>query len=309
MKFAIIGAGSVGSIFAAQLYRAGNEVTFIEKFPDISALINEKGLYVQGVLGEYNVTPKSTTNAADVGQVDVVLVCVKAYDTEKAIREHAAVVNEDTAVVTLQNGYGNVDILCDVAGTEKVIGGTTAQGGYLKEPGVLFHAGNGPTVIGEVSGEVTARIKSIAETFNEAGIATEISGDVNALIWTKLIINVGLNPLTALLRVTNGLTSELENSRSVQKAAVAEALAVAKAAGVNIDPESVAKKVVEVAQVTFENINSMLSDTRKQSRTEIDYINGAVAKLGRELGIPTPVNDTLTNLIRATEESYGRTVE
>jgi 2-dehydropantoate 2-reductase len=308
MKIAVIGAGAVGSIFTAQLAKAGHDITLIDKYPQRAALLCESGMNVTGARGEYHTPINAVTDAADLGPVDLVLVCVKAYDTQKAIEQHLALVNEQTAVMTLQNGLGNVEQICKVVDPKNVLGGTTAQGGYLTGDGALFHAGNGPTHIGEPSGQSTPRILEIATMFSNAGIETHVSDNVDVLIWTKLVINVGLNALTALLHVNNGLTAKLEPSRAVQKAAVAEALLVAKAAGIPLNAEEVAQKVIDVANVTFENVNSMLSDVMKKRRTEIAYINGAVCDKGAQHGIATPVNQTLTNLIRATETAYGKTI-
>jgi 2-dehydropantoate 2-reductase len=309
MKIAVIGAGSVGSLFSGSLTKAGYDVTLIDKYEDRAVLLNKEGLHVEGVSGTWHVPMKATIDASSIGPVDFVFVCVKAYDSKNAIAQHQVLVGDNTTVATLQNGLGNVPDIASVVGEEKVVGGTTSQGGYLTEPGHFYHAGNGPTHIGEITGETTERLRTIGEMFSKAGIETHISDNIDALIWTKLVINVGINPLTALLHVRNGQTADIEPSGAVQKEAVEEALAVAAAAGIPINGPEVAQKVPDVARVTYENINSMLTDVVKQRRTEIDYINGAICKEGEKVGVPTPVNRILTNLIKATEEAYGKTVE
>ena len=308
MKIAVIGAGAVGSLFGGLLSKAGFHVTLIDKYPERAALLSASGLAMEGLSGDLQIPIQATTDASTLGSADLVLVCVKAYDSGQAITQHKAVVGPATTVLTLQNGLGNVEQIAAVVGHDKLVGGTTAQGGYMIEPGRFRHAGNGPTHIGEISGKRTERIQIIADAFNQAGIATSLSDNIDELIWTKLVVNVGINALTALLRVNNGLTSSVEAARAVQKTAVDEALAVAQAAGIKLDAVQVAQKVVDVARVTELNVSSMLTDVKKERRTEIDFINGAVCVEGDKVKVPTPVNQTLTDLVKAIEQTHGRRV-
>lgn len=308
MKISLIGAGAVGSIFGSLLAKGGQDVTLIGINPERIALLNEKGIKVNGVSGEFSVSVKAVTDVSSIDVADLVLVCVKAYDTKKALSQHNKHIGPETIILTLQNGLGNVEQIAKVCGHENVLGGTTAQGGYLLETGHLRHAGNGITHIGELSGKVTSRIEHVANIFNSAGIKTEISKNVDALIWAKIIVNVGINALTALLRVNNGKTASLSYARAIQEEAVNESLAVAKQAGIELDEKEIAARVVEVAKVTEKNVSSMLNDVLKNQRTEIDFINGAICNLGKKYSVATPVNQTLTNLIKATEQAYGMTV-
>ena len=309
MKIAIIGAGSIGSLFGGFLTQSGESVILVDKYAQRVDLLNESGLRIEGVSGEHRIAVKAVTNVQNLGPVDWVFVCVKAFDTQKAVEQHRALIGPDTAVLTLQNGMGNVERIAQLVGAEHVLGGTTAQGGYLVESGHLRHAGNGPTHIGELSGEKTDRLRMIVDLFNRAGFATSMADNIDSLIWTKLVINVGINALTALLRVNNGLTSAVEPARKVQKAAVDEALAVARAAGISLDAEAVAGKVVDVAKATATNVSSMLTDVLESKQTEIGFINGAVCRQGEKLGVPTPVNWTLTKLVGALEATYDQVVK
>jgi 2-dehydropantoate 2-reductase len=309
VKIAVIGAGAVGSLFSARLTEAGRNVVLIDKYPDRAKHLTQTGLSLTGVSGDRIVPVPATVDSDSVGTADLVLICVKAYDTKSAIEQHASLVGPNTSVLTLQNGLGNVDVLIEAVGVEKVLGGTTAQGGFMTGLGKFHHAGAGPTFIGEISGQSTDRVQMLAEMLNDAGIKTEISSDVNKLIWTKLVVNVGINALTALLQVTNGVTSSNEYARAVQRAAVDEAVTVGNSAGVDLDRDHLHKHVVAVAEATAPNINSMLADRRKKARTEIDYINGAIVRKGDELGIEVPVNRTLAHLMTAIETSYELQVE
>lgn len=309
MKIAVIGAGSIGSLFGGLIVKAGYDVLLIDKHPDRAKIVNENGLKIDGVSGKHLIHIKSVVDSESVGPVDLVMVCVKAYDTYEAVSQHVSLVGENTTVLTLQNGFGNVEQIGKVINPEQIIAGTTAQGGYIIEHGHMHHAGNGATYIGEITGEKTKRIETISKIFHSAGFETHISDNISVLIWTKLVVNVGLNCLTALLRVNNGLTSSLPVLRLVQKDAVDEALAVAEKNGIPLDREKVADHVVKVAQATEKNVSSMLSDVLKKRSTEIDFINGAICKEGERLKVPTPVNRTLTNLVKAVEQSYDKTVQ
>ena len=309
MKIAVVGAGAVGSLFGGLIAKAGYDVVLIDRYPDRAKTVNENGMRIEGVSGEHHIHLKSTTDSASVGPADLVMICVKAYDTYEAVRQHLVLVDKNSMVLTLQNGLGNVDQIAKVIDSKQIIAGTTAQGGYILGPGKMNHAGNGPTHIGEITGASTNRIKSIAKIFTDAGFETHLSDNISVLIWTKLVVNVGLNCLTALLRVNNGLTSSQSDLRQVQKDSVNEALAVAEANKIPLDRKQVTEHVVKVAQATEKNISSMLTDVLKKRSTEIDFINGAICKEGERLGIPTPVNRTLTHLIKAVENTYDNTVQ
>lgn len=308
MRIAIVGAGAIGSLLGGFITKTGYDTVLIDNHLERCTLINEKGLFIDGVSGEHLIQVKSTVDSKSVGEVDFVFMCVKAYDTKQAMTQHKYLVGEKTTVTTMQNGLGNFEEIADVIGQEKVVAGTTSSGGYFLRPGHLRHAGNGAAHIGELSGEITKRITTIEKILNDAGFNATIAPNIEQPIWTKLIINVGINALTALLRVNNGYTSSLKAARAVQVDAVAEALAVAKAAGVKIDYDKVADQVVAVARATEQNISSMLNDVIRTKRTEIDFINGAVCKIGEKFGVDTPVNRTLTHLIKATEQAYALAV-
>ena len=210
-------------------------------------------------------------------------------------------------MLSLQNGVGNVEALSAALGAGRVLGGATAQGANLVGPGHVRHAGAGETVIGEPGGGA-ARAQRAAAVFNGCGIPARITDDLAAVIWSKLVINAAINPLTALLRVRNGALAELPAARALMEAAAAEAAAVAAARGVRLLYPDARARVVEVARATAENISSMHADARAKRRTELEQINGAVAAEADRLSVPAPMNRALVALVRAMEESYGRTI-
>lgn len=298
MKIAILGAGAIGSLFGALLWESGEDVVLIGRKRHVDA-IKSRGLKVSGISGERIVKPKAVTTTQEVGKVDLIIISVKSYDTEQAAKDALNMIHHNTVVLTIQNGLGNIEKLCEIIGEKHVVGGVTMQGSTLVKPGEIYHAGKGPTIIGELNGEITNRIKRIAETFNKAKIETQITQNIWGVLWDKLIINVGINALTAITRMKNGELLKIPEIRDIMIEAVKEAVNVAKALNIKLEIEDHVRKVIEVAEATANNKSSMLQDIEKGKRTEIDYINGAIVKLGKKLKIKTPVNKTLTAIVKA----------
>jgi len=301
LRIAIVGAGAMGSLFGGLLAEAGEDVVLVDVWEEHMRAINERGLRIRGVSGDRVVRVKATTKHAEVGVVDLVLLQVKSYATEKAIRDALPMVGERTVVLTLQNGLGNVEKIAAVVGRERVLAGTTAHGATVLGPGEIYHAGRGPTVIGEVDGRITDRVKAIAELFNRAGIETEVTDNIMGAVWTKMLANVAINALTAITGLYNGELLELEETKAVMLKAVDEAVAVAKAMGIKLLVEDPHEFVLGIARATATNKSSMLQDVERGRRTEIDAINGMIVHYGRELGIPTPVNEALVAAVKGIE--------
>ena len=301
MRIAVVGAGAMGSLFGGLLAEAGEDVILVDIWEEHVKAINERGLHIRGVSGDRIIRVRATTKHAEVGPVDLVLFQVKSYATEKAIRDALPMIADHTVVLTLQNGLGNVEKIAEVIGRERVLAGTTAHGATVLGPGEIYHAGKGPTVIGEIDGRITERVKRIAEVFNRAGIETEVTDNVLGAIWTKMLANVAINALTAITGLYNGELLELEETKTVMLKAVEEAVAVARAKGIKLLVEDPFEFVIKVAKATATNKSSMLQDVERGRRTEIDAINGMIVRYGRELGIPTPVNETLVAAVKGIE--------
>jgi 2-dehydropantoate 2-reductase len=218
-------------------------------------------------------------------------------------------IGSKSRILTLQNGLGNLEIISEVLGGEKVIGGVTNLGATLVEPGKVRHAGKGETIIGRIDGKIPVEMRYIRELFNRAGLDTRISKDIKSILWSKLIINAGINALTAITRLNNGRLLEFEGSRKILREAVAEATKVAKRKRIKLIYDDPLAKAEAVCEATAANISSMLADVLKRKRTEIDFINGVIVRQGQELGISVPVNSVLLDLVKTIEASYSKEVK
>lgn len=305
MKIAIVGTGAMGCLFAAFLAKAKEEVWLVDKNDARADRIREQGVIVEG-MSDIKIKVNVTSEPKEIGAVDLVIICVKSYDTDSSVKSVKDIIADETSVLTLQNGIGNIQIISELVGQDKVIGGVTSQGANVVEPGHIRHAGKGETIIGRIDGRLTGALKNISNILNKAGFQTRISRDINGLIWSKLIINAGINALTALTRLNNGRLIEYDGTKEVMRQAVSEAVKVAKRKRIKLNYDDPIQKVESVCSATAPNISSMLQDVLNKKRTEIDFINGAIVRQGKNLSIPTPVNETLTSLVKTIEESYDK---
>lgn len=303
MKITIVGPGAMGCLFGAFLLKAKEEVYFLDKNKERAEKITSNGIKVEG-LSNFSVKARVTTNAEEIGSSDLIIICVKSYDTESAIKLAKGLIAEETIVLTLQNGINNIQTLSEIAGADKVVGGVTSHGATLLDAGHIRHAGKGETVIGKADGKILGAVRNISNLFNKAGFETKISKDINSLIWSKLIINVGINALTAITHLNNGRLLDYDGTKEIMRSAVLEAAKVAKKKRIKLIYDDPVQKTESVAEATKGNVSSMLQDVLKGKHTEIDYINGAIVRQGRNLGIPTPVNSVLTDLVKTIEASY-----
>ncbi len=303
MHFLIVGPGAMGCLFASRLKKAGYDVTLLDYIRKRAEKISRQGIMVEGLTGKYRVKVP-----VEVGEIesmpDYALICVKAIKTMEVGEAIAAWLPSKTAVVTLQNGIGNLEILMDIFGKNRVLGGVTAEGSTVLGWGKIRHAGQGSTIFGPKDRLNNSRLEGLISAFNKAGFKTDSAENLETLMWGKLIINVGINALTAITGLNNGRLPELEGTKIIMEEAVKEAVAVAKAKNIQLPYEEPLGRVVEVCRDTADNIASMLQDILNKKPTEVDFINGAIVKEGKALGISTPVNRTLTLLVRTIQETF-----
>lgn len=308
MKIAVVGPGALGCLVAALLKnKTKEEVWLVDKMPERAKNIEENGIRVEGISGSFSINLSVSADPQEVGPCDLVIICVKSYSTEDACKDIKQLVASNTSVLTLQNGIGNVQILNDYFGSEKVIAGVTNHGATLLGIGHVRHAGKGETIIGRADGKVLGAIRDVANIMAKAGFDTKVSKDIDSVIWSKLVINAGINALTAITRLKNGMLIEHDGTREILRSAVQEAVKVVKRKKVKLAYDDPIQKVESVCKGTAANVSSMLQDVLNQKRTEIDFINGAIIRQGKALGIPIPVNEVLTNLVKTIEASYEKT--
>ncbi len=312
MKIVIVGPGAMGCLFAAFLAKvipisknAENELWLLDKNKERAAFLNQRGISVEGISGSWQARVKATADVKDIDKADLIIICVKSYNTKEAVLQSKSLISENTKIMTLQNGIGNVEIIGEVVGgADRVIGGVTSQGATLIDAGHFRHAGRGETVIGRIDGKIPVEMRSIREIFNKAGLEIRISRDIKGLLWSKLIINVGINALTAITLLRNGKLIEFEGTRRILQESVSEANRVAKRKRIKLIYDDPLAKVETVCEATATNISSMLQDVLRKKRTEIDFINGVIVRQAQGLGISVPVNTMLVDLVKTIESSY-----
>ncbi len=302
MKVAILGPGALGCLLAAKFTLAGEKVCLVDYRPERAELLTHQGLILKTPDGIATAVKISAGLAGEVGLVDLAILTVKAHQTAAAAPGLPLLLGPGGLALTLQNGLGNLEEMTKVIGPEHLLGGASILGVTKLREGEVLLAGLGPTYVGPPPGSLvsSAEVEKVADLFRRAGLPCEVREDIEAVLWEKLLVNVGINPLTALLQVKNGVLPNLPPAWDLAVAAATEALAVARAEGINlsVDPET---RLREVCTATAANRSSMLQDVTAGRRTEIEALNAQVAARGGKHDIPTPVNYLLTQLIRALE--------
>ncbi|WP_233853440.1 ketopantoate reductase family protein [Paraburkholderia sp. HD33-4] len=305
MKIAFLGAGALGCAIGSALTEGGHETWLVDRFAAHVEAMRRDGLQVDDANGSRRVKVRATMTPAEVGPVDLVIVLVKSFHTDSAMRGALELVGPDTLVLSLQNGLGHEDVLSEIVGRERVLAGKTYVGGVLKAPGHIQSGVNGKlTIIGELDGQVTDRARAISDAFNGSGLMTTVSDNILGTMWDKLLINVATGAITGITGLTYGQLYEEPVLKAAALAAIEEAMAAAKAAGIQLSMT----KAEEAWTLAAEGLSpafktSMLQSLEKSSVTEIDFINGAVVRWGERLGVPTPVNSTLVACIKGIERA------
>jgi 2-dehydropantoate 2-reductase len=303
MRITIFGVGAMACLFGSRLTDQA-EVTLVGHWREQIEALNRAPLRVVFPDGrEERVKLHATDDPEPLPPADVALILTKSRGTEAAARQAALILSPDGLAITLQNGIGNLEIIAAQVGVERAALGVTAQGATLAGPGELRYGGSGITHLA-TRPEIDSRVQAAADLFNQCGLETHVTSRVDSLVWGKLAVNAGINPLTALLRVPNGALADSPRAKEVMRAAADEVAALADAQGIPLPFESAADRCEEVARLTAHNRSSMLQDTLRGVETEIEVICGAVARKGEELGVPTPINAALYRMVKALEETY-----
>jgi 2-dehydropantoate 2-reductase len=308
MRVGIVGAGALGSLVGGLLSHAGVDVVLLRRDKQHVEHVQANGLKLEGMSGDKHVRPVIVNDPSGVGKVDLAIVLVKAYDTQAAVPAVATILGENGAVLTLQNGVGNYEIL-EEAFPGRVLLGTTTNGALALGRGEVRHTGIGQTHFGEAHGRESDRTRAIAEMLAKLDFGpVHVVDNAMGSVWSKLVINAAINAPGTILRVRNGGLVESDAGRELIHQIVEECLAVVKARGIKLifdDPEA---QVVAVCEATATNLNSMFQDIRLGRKTEIDFINGAVAREAEAVGVPAPTNRTLALIIEAMEATADQRV-
>lgn len=304
MKIAVVGAGAMGCLFGGFLARAGEDVVLVDVAPGAVEALRRRGVRLWEGEDARDVPVRAVSDPATAGPADLVLVMVKAQHTASAAASLGPLLGPDTAVLTLQNGLGAADVLDRAVGVERLLVGVTAQGATLLAPGEVRHGGAGETLFGP-SAPGGPNPEPFAAALSRAGLPARAVSDPWPAVWRKLAVNCGINAVAALTGLRNGRIPEIPEAAAVLSDAVLEAAAVARAAGIDLgDPHALVESVLAVARATGANRASMGQDVDARRPTEIEFINGAVVREGERRALPTPVNRTLTRLVKALEAGF-----
>ncbi len=302
MKISIIGAGAMGSLYGGKLSIGGNDVVLYDINQEHVDMINSQGLVIEeSATGEELLArPLATSRPEDLKDSDLMIIFVKSTVTGSVAKQFVNYAKADTVALTLQNGLGNEDIIRSVFGPERTAAGVTSQGATFLGPGRIRHAGNGPTHLC-MSDKNNAKLEDTVRALSSCGFETHIEENIADLVWSKLVINVGINAVTAISGLENGKLLDYPEMKELMKDLVEEAVAVAEKKGVRLSYDNPVETVYGVAEKTALNRSSMLQDFDRGSMTEIDFINNAIVREGSNLGIATPVNGAVSKILKTME--------
>ena len=299
MKIAVMGAGGVGGYFGARLAQSGSDVTFIARGAH-GAAIREKGLKVFSANGDVLVQPaKAVSDPAMVGPVDLVMFCVKLWDVDAAAEACKPLIGPDTAVICFQNGVDAEERVAAVLGGRHAVGGVAAIAALIEEPGVIRHMGTMAWLkYGEMDGRASPRLQDFDEACGKAGFEASISPDITVDIWRKFAFLAPLAGATAATRMPIGPILAEPDTRRLFAGLIAETVAVGRAKGARLEDGIEDKQVAFAEGLPGEMKASMLGDLERGNRLELEWLTGAVVRLGRELGVSTPVSDTIYAVLK-----------
>jgi 2-dehydropantoate 2-reductase len=310
MNIVIIGPGALGTLLATSLAPTAKssktELWMLDHNPERAALLAEQGLVLEKESRLLSFPVRASADPKTIGPADIIFLCVKSSDVADGLDQAAKLSHAESILVTLQNGIGHLELIKAYKGPPAIALGVTALGANIVAPGHVRYAGGGLTRIGFLKSANFARSLLLARVCNllsSSGMETVIVDNILDYIWSKLLVNVGINALSAIYRCPNGQLLESSETQAMLTAAVREGESVAGAMGINL-PEDPLAMTLEVCKKTAANLSSMLQDVNSKRPTEIDSINGAIVAAGRKLAIPVPVNEELVIRVKEIERSY-----
>lgn len=297
MRIVVVGAGGVGGYFGTRLAAAGHDVTFVARGRHLAA-IQEHGLVVRSPLGEFRSSATAVPTVADAGPADLVLVAVKLWDTEEVAARLAPAVAAGARVMSLQNGVRKDDVLRAHVPADAVLGGVCYLSSGIAEPGVVEHHGTlQKLVFGEFDGAPSPMTADLLAACESAGVEAAVSQDITRVTWEKFVFLVGLSATTAAVRQPVGVVRADPRTRALLRDVMAEAAAVARARGVDLSPDFADERLAFVDTLPADMAASMYHDLLRGNRLELPWLSGAVVALGAPLGVPTPRNRTVADVL------------
>lgn len=298
----IVGTGAMACLFAARMAQAGLQPQMLGSWTAALEVLRTSGVRLRMNGGKWESFPvRVYERCDDLPPISLAIVLVKAWQTAEKGRMLQHCLAPDGIALTLQNGLGNREDLAAILGKERVMAGSITLGAKLVQPGVVEIETSGTVILPRT--EYTADISAFMRTL---GFDVETHADIETLLWQKVAINAAINPLTALLEISNGELLHNPHAGALLRAIVSEVSRVAQAQNMELPPEKLIEAAEAVALQTAQNTSSMLQDVRRGARSEVDWINGAVVRAGRRCGIDTPVNEIMLQLIHAKVESGNR---
>lgn len=307
-KVAIIGGGAMGGLFGGLLVEGGLDVILVDTWREHVEAMVAKGLRIVGYGGDRVIPMKATVDAGAIEAADIVLFQCKASANEAAATSVKHLFTGRTVAVSFQNGLGNEEELARVLGADTVLGGLTAQGAVVEAPGQVRNFGDLPTYVGEMAGGLSERATAIADAFTRHGLPTQASENIKRDIWKKLLGNVGLGAISGATDLRSIDIMAVPELRTIVFRAVDEAAAVARSIGIDLDVDEAREVLNKITDPTGGGTgtskSSLCADLVNRRQTEVDYIYGSVARLGREHGVPTPTIDTLIGIVKGLESRF-----
>jgi 2-dehydropantoate 2-reductase len=297
MKISIIGTGGVGGYFGGKLAKAGFDVTFLARGEHLKAL-QSNGLVVKSILGDFKIDRvKTTDKVKDLGQADLIIFGVKAWQLKEVGKELAAHINKHTTLLPLQNGVLAIDELKKYFDQRNIIGGLCRIISKIEAPGIINHFGVVPTIVfGEIDNTETERINQIKNIFDQSGFTSKIADDIQSEIWKKFI-SICVSGLLAITRSTYGEIREIKETRQLMINLLQEIYALSQKIGIHIETDFLEKTVSYIDSFPYESTSSLARDVWEGKPSEIEYQNGTVVKLGEKFGVDTPINRYIYNCI------------
>lgn len=304
-KVAIVGCGAMGSVYAALMADAGHDVYAITLWPDHAQAMATNGLHCEGASGDRTVRVHASTTTDDIGVCDLVIIATKAFDVEAAAQASVPLLGPETVVQSIQNGLGSPEIAGPIVDADRLaVGVVGGFGASMRGPGHVHHNGMEMIRFGAHAGLPKQLLQASARIWESAGFKVALFDDIKQMVWEKLIMNVTFSGTSCTTELTIGEIMEDPDAWKVARGCAEEAITVAHAAGIKLDVGDPIEHIRKLGGKIPNARPSMLLDYLARRRGEIDAINGSIPRVGKQLGVPTPVNETVVGIVKARERGY-----